>query len=184
MALNARQELFALEYLKDLNATQAAIRAGYSPKTAGSQAERLLKHVEIAARVQRAKEERIERVKVEADDVLRELLICVRSDIEHYALDPEKGLAYKEDAPKTSSKAIASLKIKRTQFGEDGASQEIEVKLWDKPKAIDLAMKHLGLYAAETKLKLDLGACSDEQLQRLAAGEDPVQVMMSGAPKT
>lgn len=47
MALNDKQRRFVDEYLVDLNATQAAIRAGYSPKTAGSQAFDLLKKPEI-----------------------------------------------------------------------------------------------------------------------------------------
>ena len=50
--MNARQELFCEEYLKDMNATQAAIRAGYSEKTAYSQGQRLLKHVEIKNKLQ------------------------------------------------------------------------------------------------------------------------------------
>ena len=49
--LSARQELFCLEYIRDGNATQAAIRAGYSPKTAYSTGQRLLKNVEVRARI-------------------------------------------------------------------------------------------------------------------------------------
>ena len=54
--MNARQELFCEEYLKDMNATQAAIRAGYSEKTAYSQGQRLLKHVEIKNKLQGIRE--------------------------------------------------------------------------------------------------------------------------------
>jgi len=52
MALNPKQEAFCLEYLKDFNGTQSAIRAGYSQKTAGTQAEQLLKKLDIAQRIQ------------------------------------------------------------------------------------------------------------------------------------
>lgn len=54
--MNARQELFCEEYLKDMNATQAAIRAGYSEKTAYSQGQRLLKNVEIKNKLQEIRE--------------------------------------------------------------------------------------------------------------------------------
>lgn len=54
--MNNRQQLFCEEYLKDLNATKAAIRAGYSEKTAYSQGQRLLKNVEIKNRLQEIRE--------------------------------------------------------------------------------------------------------------------------------
>jgi phage terminase small subunit len=74
MALTPKQETFAQEYLVDLNATQAAIRAGYSARTAGSQGERLLKHVEISARVAELQAARAQRVEVTQDYVLRRIL--------------------------------------------------------------------------------------------------------------
>jgi phage terminase small subunit len=61
---------FATEYLIDLNATKAAERCGYSPKTAGAQGARLLKSVDIAAKVAEAMAKRVERVEIKADDVL------------------------------------------------------------------------------------------------------------------
>ena len=70
MALNVKQQTFVAEYLIDLNATQAAIRAGYSEATAYSQGQRLLKHVEVAALIQKAMDERSERTEITADYVL------------------------------------------------------------------------------------------------------------------
>lgn len=55
MALTDKQEMFCREYLVDLNATQAAIRAGYSDKTARSQANRMLTNVDIEKRIQELK---------------------------------------------------------------------------------------------------------------------------------
>ncbi|WP_269715780.1 terminase small subunit [Caulobacter sp. NIBR2454] len=81
MALNEKHLRFVEEYLVDLNATQAAIRAGYSPKTAYSQGQRLLKYAEVAAAVAKAQEERAERTKVTADRVLTELAKIGFSDI-------------------------------------------------------------------------------------------------------
>lgn len=73
MALNEKQARFCAEYIIDLNATQAAIRAGYSEKTAYSQGQRLLKDVEASARIQELIAERSKRTEITADRVLQEL---------------------------------------------------------------------------------------------------------------
>ncbi|CRY10669.1 terminase small subunit [Yersinia enterocolitica] len=70
--LTDKQELFAREYLKDLNATQAAIRAGYSTKTAQVQSSRLLSNVMVQQRVSELASERNNRVGIDADYVLRQ----------------------------------------------------------------------------------------------------------------
>ncbi|EKN4765911.1 MULTISPECIES: terminase small subunit [Yersinia] len=70
--LTDKQELFAREYLKDLNATQAAIRAGYSEKTAQVQSSRLLSNVMVQQRVSELAAERNSRVGIDADYVLRQ----------------------------------------------------------------------------------------------------------------
>lgn len=75
--LSPKQERFAREYLLDLNATQAAIRAGYSTKTAYSMGQRLLKNVEVQKAVQSAMDERSKRTEVNADYVLTNLLEIV-----------------------------------------------------------------------------------------------------------
>jgi phage terminase small subunit len=72
--LSAKQEQFCREYLVDLNATQAAIRAGYSAKTANEQASRLLANVSVASRVAELKQERIEKVARTAQDVLNDII--------------------------------------------------------------------------------------------------------------
>lgn len=72
--LSPKQERFAREYLLDLNATQAAIRAGYSPKTAQEQASRLLSNVMVAARVAELKAKRAEKADRTAQDVLNDII--------------------------------------------------------------------------------------------------------------
>ena len=69
--LTDKQTAFVREYLVDLNATQAAIRAGYSERTAYSAGQRLLKNVEIQRAVAAAQVKRARRVEIEAEDVLR-----------------------------------------------------------------------------------------------------------------
>ena len=73
--MTPKQARFVEEYLIDLNATQAAIRAGYSNKTAYSQGQRLLKKVEIAAAIQAAQIEVSKRAKIAVDDVVAGLLV-------------------------------------------------------------------------------------------------------------
>lgn len=73
MALTAMRERFVDEYLVDLNATQAAIRAGYSPKTAYSMGQRLLKDVEVQAAIQEARARREKRTEITQDRVVREI---------------------------------------------------------------------------------------------------------------
>lgn len=69
-SLNAKQEAFCREYIIDLNGTQAAIRAGYSEKTAQEQSSRLLSNVKVSDRVAELKRERSSRVQIDADWVL------------------------------------------------------------------------------------------------------------------
>lgn len=80
--LNARQKRFVEEYLVDLNATQAAIRAGYSEKTAESQASRLLRNVKVAAAVEAGKAELSERTQVTQEWVVAKLRENVENGIQ------------------------------------------------------------------------------------------------------
>lgn len=73
MALTPRQEAFVNEYLIDLNATQAAIRAGYSKKTADKQATQLLGKTSISQAIQAAMDERKERTEITQDRVIKEI---------------------------------------------------------------------------------------------------------------
>ena len=69
-------KLFAQEYIKDLNATRAAIAAGYSEKTAYSQGGRLLNHVEVQKYIKEFMEKRAERTEITADNVLKDIHIA------------------------------------------------------------------------------------------------------------
>ncbi|WP_375453727.1 terminase small subunit [uncultured Methylobacterium sp.] len=87
MAITDKQRRFVEEYLVDLNATQAAIRAGYSEDTARQQGHRLLTDADISDAVAEAQAARAARVQVTADQVLRELVDIATTDanelIEH-----------------------------------------------------------------------------------------------------
>ena len=79
--LNDKQQRFCDEYLIDLNATQAAIRAGYSPKTAEAQSSRLLTNVKVKAFIEQAKQQRSERTKIDADWLLQRLAAEATADL-------------------------------------------------------------------------------------------------------
>ncbi len=72
--LTAQQELFCQEYIVDYNGTQAAIRAGYSEKTADVQAVRLLRNVKVLSRVRAIQKERLEKLAVTQESVILKLL--------------------------------------------------------------------------------------------------------------
>lgn len=73
MGLTEKQKRFVQEYLVDLNATQAAIRAGYSQKTAQEQSSRLLSNVMVQKNIQQAMQRRSQRTGVAQDEVLKKL---------------------------------------------------------------------------------------------------------------
>ena len=73
MPLTPKQERFVTEYLVDLNATQAALRAGYSPRTAPQQGSRLLKNVDVQAALATKQTHQLQAVEVRIEDVLRDL---------------------------------------------------------------------------------------------------------------
>lgn len=139
--LTKKNEVFCDEYLIDLNATQAAIRAGYSVESAGSIGSELLKKPEIRARIDRAMAERSKRTGINADRVLLELgKIAFVNAIDVINMTDAAVLT---DASRDDTAAIASVKVKVIP-GEDGV--EREVRLADKLKALELCGKHLGMF--------------------------------------
>ena len=141
--MTKKQQLFCEEYLIDLNATQAAIRAGYKPESAGSVGSENLKKPEIRARIDKAMAERSKRTGVNADRVVRELARVAfvnASDV----IDMNKATVL-NDASRDDMAAIASVKVKVIP-GEDGDGVEREIRLADKLKALELCGKHLGMF--------------------------------------
>lgn len=154
--LTAKQKRFIEEYLIDLNATQAAIRAGYSPDTAYSIGSENLKKPDIRARVDKAMAERSKRTGINADRIIIEL---ARIGL----LNPDKVVNFnsatvKDEATEDDLSAIASVKVK-TIPTEDGDIIEREVKFYDKIKALELLGKHNGMFKDKVEVsgELDTG---------------------------
>ena len=159
-----KQARFCEEYMIDLNATQAAIRAGYSPKTANEQAARLLVNVSVQDRLAQLQAEQSRRTGVSADRVVRELARIAFANASDL-IDPETA-SVKLDASRDDLAAIQSVKVKT--FGEDGL--EHEVKLADKLKALDLLGRHLGMYSGAS----DSSSDQLEKARELLGGVDSV----------
>lgn len=150
----ARYDRFVAEYLTELNATKAAIAAGYSKKTARQQGARLLTVVYIANAVKEAMAARAERTGITQDRVLLELEQLAFSNIDHYIVDDNGRVELREGAPADAIKAISRVKHKKTtkeipQGKGDPlviTEHEVEIALWDKPTTLKLAGRHVGLF--------------------------------------
>lgn len=141
--LTKKQQLFVDEYLIDLNATQAAIRAGYSVDTAREIGCENLTKPNIQEAIAKAMAERSKRTGVNQDRVVLELAkiaFVKMTDV----VDPDTG----EILPNASDDDLAcieSVKFKQSD-NQYGGSIEREVKLSSKMKALELLGKHLGMW--------------------------------------
>ena len=148
--LNQRQELFCREYIKDLNGTQAAIRAGYSPKTADRMAYELLKKPEIQAFVLQSKAERVEEVKIDANYVLKRLIEIDEMDVADILDDGGDFLPIRS-WPKVWRTTLSGLDIAIINSGDTEAIIK-KIKWPDKVKNLELLGKHIGVGAFTEKV--------------------------------
>lgn len=157
--LTPKQALFVLEYLVDLNATQAAIRAGYSAKTAAEIGKENLTKPQIAEAVRKAQDERAARLKIDADEILRELTIIARSDVRDFLVDEHGILTLRDEAEDHKWRAVQSVKhkIRTIRNGDESeTTREIEFRMWPKVEALRTAREHLGLNIQKVELSGNL----------------------------
>lgn len=147
--MTKKQKRFVEEYLIDLNATQAAIRAGYSPHTAKDIGCENLAKPNIAAAISQAMAERSRRTGINQDRVLQELARIGFAKITD-VVDPETA-KIRPDASDDDLACIQSIKIKPNEFGT-----EREVRLYDKKSALVDLGKHLGLFKDKVELNGDM----------------------------
>ena len=142
MPLNRRQQTFVNEYLIDLNATQAAIRAGYSKHTAKEQASRLLTIVDLQEAITKASDKREARTEITADRVLKELSRIAFFD--QRKLYREDGtLKAMHEFDDESAAVVSGIEVVETAGG--AALYTKKAKVSDKVAALGLAMRHLGM---------------------------------------
>lgn len=150
--LTDKQERFCLEYLKDLNATQSAIRAGYSEKTANEQGARLMADSNILKRLSELKEERNKKLEADADYILKRLIEIDRLDISDILDDSGniKPVSEWSDVWKRSIQAL-DIQVKT----EDDINVYIKkIRLPDKLRNLELLGKHIDVSAFKERLEL------------------------------
>ncbi|WP_300562976.1 terminase small subunit [Companilactobacillus sp.] len=158
MALTPKKSAFVEEYLKDLNATKAAERAGYSAKTAYSQGQRLLKDVEIQELITAARIARSERTQIDSDWVLARLAAEADADVADI-YDDNGNLRPVKEWPLIWRKGlVAGIETVREAIGQS-ANGEAEysmvqkVRLSDRIKRVELIGKHVNVSAFEERVK-------------------------------
>lgn len=167
MALTPKQQRFVSEYLIDLNATQAATRAGYSPHTANEQGARLLANVSVALAVAEAQQARSERTEITQDMVIAELAKIGFADMRKLLKWTGNQTKMNIEAAEESGEVEISVANLVTLFDSDelgddivGAISEIsqtkegalKIKLHDKQAALVNIGKHLGMFASKVEV--------------------------------
>ncbi|HCF2415286.1 terminase small subunit [Pseudomonas paraeruginosa] len=157
MALTKKQRLFVDEYLLDLNATQAAIRAGYSTRRAAEIGYQLLQRPEVAQAIQAAMAERSKRTEVEADYVIRRLREIDEMDVLDI-LDDDGSFRSIRDWPKAWRQFLSGIEIAELFEGR-GDDRRIagvlrKVKWPDKLRNLELLSRHVGTESAALDLEL------------------------------
>lgn len=161
--MNAKHARFVEEYLIDLNGTQAAIRAGYSERTAQEQSSRLLSNVMVAKAIAEAQESRAKRTEITQDRVIRELAKIGFADIRKAVrwaneLKLANPLSEEEGAQEVLVSTV--LLVPSDEIDDDTAAaiaeisntaQGVKIKLYDKKAALVDLGKHLGMFVDRTE---------------------------------
>lgn len=153
--LTDRQQQFVDQYLIDLNATKAAIRAGYKEKTAQEQGSRLLSNVMVQNAIQERMKEREQRTEITQDRVLQQLAKIAFHDITKFVTWDENGVDIKP-SDEMDGTIIAEVGEDITDFGEYKRIKK-KVKMPDRIKALELLGRHTGAFDTSITLKGHLG---------------------------
>lgn len=147
--LNDRQRQFVREYLIDFNATQAAIRAGYSPKAATAVASRLLTNANVSAAIEEGRQRLAEKTDITAERVLAELAKIAFLDVRK-AFNADGSLKPIDELDDNTAAAIAGLEV--AAINEDGATigSLKKIKLADKISALEKLGRNLNLFNTVT----------------------------------
>lgn len=162
--MTKKQKRFVEEYLVDLNATQAAIRAGYSPDTAQQMGSENLSKPVIKNAIDKTIAERSRRTGINQDRVIQEIAkLAFLNPVDVIDMDEA---TIKGEANRDDTACIASVKVKVIP-GEDGNITEREIKTYDKLKALELLGKHLGMFTDKLKMEgnVPVVIMGDDQLE-------------------
>lgn len=161
--LTLKQQRFVDEYLIDLNATQASIRAGYSVKTAKEQGSQNLTKLNIQQAISEKMAERSRRTGVNQDRIVLELAKIAFVKMTDIVDNQGK---IKSTATEDDLACIESMKYKESE-SETGSSVEREVKISPKLKALELLGKHLGMWndRMDVNVNIPVVISGEEQLE-------------------
>lgn len=147
--LTAKQQRFVEEYLVDLNATQAAIRAGYSPRSAKQYADELLSRPHIAAAVAAAQAARSERTQIDVDYVLQRMVEIDQMDVLDIMND-DMSLKPVREWPRVWRQYLSGFDLSELFEGRGDERELIgilkKVRWPDKIKNLELLGRHLGMF--------------------------------------
>lgn len=155
--MTPKQERFIAEYLVDGNATQAAIRAGYSAKTAYSIGEENLRKPEIASAVRAAHDQLLAKTGITAERVLQEMGRLAFSDVSRLFRQDGSLKALSELTPEDSA-CIASFEviIKNAEAGDGHTDKVHKLKVWDKSKNLEMLGKYFGMFIEKVEHRGDI----------------------------
>lgn len=156
--LTDKQELFAREFIKDLNATQAAIRAGYSEKTARAIGSQNLTKLDIADRIAELKADRNEEIGVDAAYVLKRLVEIDQMDVLDIMTD-DMSIKPVSEWPLSWRRYLSGFDL-ADMFEGRGEDREMvgilkKIKWPDKVKNLELLGKHISVQAFKDNLKAE-----------------------------
>jgi phage terminase small subunit len=143
--LTKKQARFIEEYLIDLNATQAAIRAGYSVKTAGEIGHENLKKPQIQVEIDKAIKARSKRVQITQDRVLKEYA-CLAFFDPRKMFNDNGSLKLLKDMDDDTAAALSSFEIDITKLDDKVETSTAKLKFWDKLRGLNDLAKHLGMF--------------------------------------
>lgn len=154
--LNPKQKLFVAEYLKDKNGKQAAIRAGYSRKTAEVQASRLLSVAKVKAAVDEALGKVHKKLDISAERIREELALIAFADMADYVkvgTEGEVSIKPFSEMPEGASRAISKIKeVRRIMNSSEGDGKDlilearVEYGHHDKLRALEMLGKDIGMF--------------------------------------
>lgn len=144
--LNSRQLKFIDEYLIDFNASQAAIRAGYSKKTAGSQGFDLLKKPEIQQAIKAKQKEVAHKAGITRERIIAEVARIAFSDVRNL-FNADGTMKAMADIDDETAGALAGVDV--VESSGDMPVITKKIKLWDKNSALERLLKHLGMENGE-----------------------------------
>lgn len=174
--LTNKQKKFIDEYLVDLNATQAAIRAGYKEKTAYRTGAENLRKPQIQREIQKRMQERQQRTEVTQDMVVKELAAIAFAKATDYVEIRSNGVCGTVVIKPTTD--LSDQQIRAIAGIKEGANG-IEIKLNDKEKALELLGRHLGMWNDKLDIKTP---AIDDSIKEMEAYFEQLKESGSGPP--